>query len=80
MTDMYQIVPSTCHNTLNSEVINVDQIRQACLLSPQFGSASVPVSWTTGDALDLASKFYLDRYLDLHLFEEYEQCLVESRS
>ena len=72
-TGMYQVALSTCQHAPNSEVISIDQIWQACLLTPQFGSASVPASWTSGDTLDLANKCYLDKYLDLHLFEYNEQ-------
>ena len=74
-TAMYHVTPSTRHNLPNSEVISVDKIWQGCVLIPQFGSTSVPVSWTTGNVLDLASKFYLDKYLDPHIFQEYEECL-----
>jgi len=52
----------------------VDTIWQGCLLSPVFGSSPVAKSWITGDVLDIAPKFYLDKYLDLQLFEEYEHC------
>ena len=70
---MYHIQPSTRQNHPNSEVISIDQIWQACHLAPQFASAPVPVSWFKGDPLDLASKFYLNKYIDFYLFEEYEQ-------
>jgi hypothetical protein len=73
-TRMYRVTPSTCNNLPNSEVISVDMLWQSCLLIPQFGSAAVPVSWTNKDILDCTSKFFLDKYLDLRLFEEYEHC------
>jgi hypothetical protein len=72
-TAMYQITPSTRNHLPNSEVISVDRIWRGCALIPQFGSASVPVSWTRGDPLDLAPKYYLGRHLDNHLFREYEK-------
>ena len=59
----------------NPEVISIDRIWRGCTLIPQFGSTSVPVSWTRGDldVLDLASKYYLGRHLDPQFFDEYEQ-------
>ncbi|KAI0281068.1 hypothetical protein BC826DRAFT_1094230 [Russula brevipes] len=75
VTGMYEISPSTRNNLPNTEVISVDQICRGCLLIPHFSSASVPTSWMSGDVLDLASKFYLSQYLDLHLFQIYEEML-----
>ncbi|KAI0283817.1 hypothetical protein BC826DRAFT_1093774 [Russula brevipes] len=75
VTGMYEISPSTHNNLPNTEVISVDQICRGCLLIPHFSSASVPTSWMSGDVLDLASKFYLSQYLDLHLFQIYEEML-----
>ncbi len=77
LTGMYRITPSTRNNLPNSEVICLDQIWGTCLLIPQFGS-TVPVSWTTGNVLDLGSKYYLNKYLDHHMFHEHEMAVSDS--
>jgi hypothetical protein len=74
---MYRIIPSTRNNKPNSEVIRLDRIWGTCLLIPQFGP-TVPLSWTTGNVLDLASKYYLDQYLDPHTFHEHETAVTDS--
>jgi hypothetical protein len=76
LTGMYRISPSTRNNLPNSEVICLDQIRSTCHLVPQYGS-TVPVSWITGNVLDLASKFHLNKYLDPHIFNEHETAVAD---
>jgi len=72
-TGMYYITQSTRRQAPHSEVVSIDRIWRACLLIPHFGSTAVPASWMSENTLDLAAKFYLDKYLDLHLFEHHEQ-------
>jgi hypothetical protein len=76
-TNMYQIIPSTRRGRPNSEVVTVDRIWQGCVLTPVLGPGSVPLQLRAGDGLDFTSKFYLNKYLDFHLFGEYEECLDE---
>ena len=59
----------------NAGVISVQKIWQGCYLVPHFGSGHVPAAWKSDNVLDLATHFLLDKYLDLFLFEEYEQSL-----
>lgn len=72
-TSMYKIAPSTHRNAPNSEIIRVDQIWQGCILTPHFGSGSVPVSWHSENVLDTTQTFYLGKYINSHIFEAYEK-------
>jgi len=67
---MYHMSWSTCNHQPHAAVVSVDHILQDCHLLPRFGSSPVPRSWFTGRVLDLASDFYLNRYIKFYLFED----------
>lgn len=69
ITSMYPITPATCQRQPYAQVISIDQFYQGCMLIPQSNSKDMPASWENGEVLDLASKFFLNKYTDI--FHEY---------
>jgi hypothetical protein len=47
-------------------------ILQGCHLAPKFGTTPVEQSWTPLNVLDNAEEFFLNHYIDFHLFETSE--------
>lgn len=39
---------------------------------PRFGSSKVDVSWINGDVLELADEFYVNPYINFHIFDTIE--------
>ena len=68
---MYRISRSTRNRQPHAAVVSVDHILHPCHLMPCFSSGPVPRSWFEGRTLDLASDFYLNRYINFHLFEDF---------
>jgi len=67
---MYHVAHSTWNHKPHAAVVNVECILQDCHLLPRFGSAPVPHSWFEGQVLDMASDFYINRYINFYLFED----------
>jgi hypothetical protein len=67
---MFQLGRASRNHRPHAAIVCVDQILQNCHLLPKFGSGSVPTSWFRGNALDTATDFYLNRYIDFYLFED----------
>ena len=68
---MFKLSRSTRQRRPNAAIIPINQIVQTCHLLPNFGSGDVPRDWFSGNVLNLSSSFFFNRYLDLHLFEEF---------
>lgn len=68
---MFRISRSTRHRQPHAAVIPVDQIVQVCHLVPKFPSGAVHPRWIQGHSLAEADTFYLNRYIDFRLFEQY---------
>jgi hypothetical protein len=66
---MYRVGRSTRNHRPHAAVVSFEHIVQSCHLVPRFGSSPVPRSWLNGQVLDLASDFYLNRYINFYLFE-----------
>jgi len=67
---MYRMGRSTRNHKPHAAVVSVNHILHTCHLMPRFGSGPVPRSWFKGRVLDLASDFYLNRYINFFLFKE----------
>ncbi|KAI0279323.1 hypothetical protein BGY98DRAFT_1089274 [Russula aff. rugulosa BPL654] len=77
---MYRVGRSTRNHRPNAAIISVEQILQSCHLLPRFGSAPVPRSWLNGRVLDMASDFYINRYINFYLFEDLNPSLLHRSS
>jgi hypothetical protein len=67
---MYRMGRSTRNHNPHAAIISVDRLLQHCHLLPRFGSGPVPCSWFNGRVLDLASDFFLNRYINFFLFDD----------
>jgi hypothetical protein len=67
---MYRMGRSTRNHNPHAAIISVDRLLQGCHLLPRFGSGPVPRSWFDGRVLDLASDFFLNRYINFFLFDD----------
>ena len=67
---MYRMGRSTRNHNPHAAIIGVDQLLQGCHLLPRFGSGPVPHSLFDGRVLDLASDFFLNRYINFFLFDD----------
>ena len=66
---MYKVARSTRNRERHSAVVGVNEILQACHLTPKYGSAPVNHSWTHLNVLEKSSKFFLNHYNNFHIFE-----------
>lgn len=70
-TKMFRISRSTRQRLPNTDVIPVHRIVQICHLIPVFPRGAVHPRWINGQALVEARHFYLNRHIDLRMFEHY---------
>ena len=68
---MFCVSRSTRLQCPNAKVIPVHRITQHFHLIPRFARGAVHPHWVHGHALAKAQQFYLNRYIDLHMFEQY---------
>ncbi|KAG1866944.1 hypothetical protein C8R48DRAFT_599934 [Suillus tomentosus] len=68
-TNLYQLARSTRNQRRFASVISVRDLLQAAHLMPRFGSSKVDVSWINGDVLELADEFYVNPYINFHIFD-----------
>ncbi|KAI9459004.1 hypothetical protein HD554DRAFT_2207041 [Boletus coccyginus] len=68
--NMFHLSRSTRQWIPNTEVILVDQIVQQYHLIPSFPCGAINPQWIQGHALVEAQYFYLNKYIDLHTFEQ----------
>lgn len=66
---MYRTSRSTRNHNPHAAVVSVDHIIQPCQLIPRFPTP-IPRVWFSGRVMDLATDFYLNRYLNHYLFED----------
>ena len=69
--NMFHLSRSTRQRRPNAEVITVDRIVQQCHLIPLFPRGTINPRWIQGHALVEAQHFYLNKYIDLRMFEQY---------
>ncbi|KAH7908431.1 hypothetical protein BJ138DRAFT_1012802 [Hygrophoropsis aurantiaca] len=73
--NMYRIERATRNHLPHAGIISLDKIVRPCHLVPRFGAGAVNPLWLKGEAITEARSFYLNRYIDFHLFEEYSRPL-----
>lgn len=69
---MYRVSRSTRNHKPHAAIISIDRIIQTCQLLPKFPTGAIPRAWfsASGRVMDLATDFYLNRYLNHHVFED----------
>ncbi|KAG1734399.1 uncharacterized protein EDB91DRAFT_1238423 [Suillus paluster] len=72
-TNLYQLARSTRNQRCFASVISVQDLLQAAHLMARFGSSKVDVSWINGDVLELADEFYVNPYINFHIFDTIER-------
>ena len=72
--NMYRVGPSTHNHLPRGMVISLDRLYSLCHLTPKYRRRhqSPPGEWIEGRTLDLCPTFYLNKYFNLHIFNEYE--------
>ncbi|KAG1898632.1 uncharacterized protein F5891DRAFT_1129435 [Suillus fuscotomentosus] len=68
-TNLYRLARSTRNQWRFASVISVRDLLQAAHLMPRFGSSKVDVSWINGNVLELADEFYVNPYINFHIFD-----------
>ncbi|KAH7905274.1 hypothetical protein BJ138DRAFT_1138330 [Hygrophoropsis aurantiaca] len=68
---MYRIERATRNHLPHAGIVSLDKVIRPCHLVPRFGPGAVNPLWLKGEAITEARTFYLNRYIDFHLFEEY---------
>lgn len=68
---MFRVSRSRRQRQPNAEVIPVNRFVQPCHLIPKYPNGAVNPLWTRGHALTQAETFYLNRYIDFRVFEQY---------
>ncbi|KAG1717809.1 hypothetical protein EDB19DRAFT_1652204, partial [Suillus lakei] len=51
------------------EIVFLSSICQSCQLIPCFGSAKVPIAWTSETVLDCCSKFWLNNWSSKYVYQ-----------
>ncbi|KAG1720164.1 uncharacterized protein EDB91DRAFT_1240430 [Suillus paluster] len=72
-TNLYRLARSTRNQWCFTSVISVQDLLQAAHLMPRFGLSKVDVSWINGDVLELADEFYVNPYINFHIFDTIER-------
>jgi hypothetical protein len=68
-TGFFKVTQSTRNHVRHCQVVSLADILQGCHLAPKFGTTPVERSWTHLNVLDNAGEFFLNHYIDFHLFE-----------
>jgi hypothetical protein len=72
-TGLYRLARSTRNQRRFGAVISVQDIFQAGHLMPRFGAGKVDASWLSGDVLERADEFYVNPYINFHLFDTMQR-------
>jgi len=70
LTGFHQISYSTRNGHFNAEIVSAKKVIRGCHLIPRFAAEPVDPSWITGSVIDLPIEFFLNRYIDLFLFDD----------
>ncbi|KAG1730814.1 uncharacterized protein EDB91DRAFT_1239017 [Suillus paluster] len=73
MTNLYRLAQSTHNQRCFAAVVSIQDLLQGGHLIPRFRSGKVDVSWINGDVLELADEFYVNPYINFHLFDTMER-------
>ncbi|KAF8131961.1 hypothetical protein EV363DRAFT_1398349 [Boletus edulis] len=68
---MFRVSRSTRQRLPNAEIIPIDRIIQHVHLIPMFPRGAVHPCWIRGHALADCQHFYLNKYIDLRIFEQH---------
>jgi hypothetical protein len=71
-TGFYRLAQSTWNQVRFSAVVGVHELFTACHLSPRMGS-KVNASWTIVNVLEQCNDFYVNPYINFHIFDTLEQ-------
>ncbi|KAF8551358.1 hypothetical protein OG21DRAFT_1478190 [Imleria badia] len=63
---------SIWNHLLNTVVIPITHLVQPCHLVPRFPNGTFDPRWIHGDVMTTADLFYLNRYINLRTFEQYQ--------
>jgi hypothetical protein len=70
---LYHITHSTRNvGCPNADIVSVRRIIRGCHLIPCFGSAPVNASLSRDSVIEHDLMFFLNKYIDFHLFDELE--------
>ena len=56
----------------NAVVVPITDLVQPCHLVPQFPSGVLDAHWRGGDSMNTVDTFFLNRYINMHTFEQYK--------
>ncbi|GBE78714.1 hypothetical protein SCP_0116050 [Sparassis crispa] len=66
-SELFVVSPSTRMHQPYGEIISIDRIVRNCHLVPNFGR-EMDSRWTTQNVTELCTSFYLNPYIDTHMF------------
>ena len=67
---MYRVSPAKdAHGRQQGSVIPLTDIRQSCMLSPNYGNASPPAHWTSSNVLDECQSFLVNNFQSKYAFQ-----------
>ncbi|KAI6020400.1 hypothetical protein BKA83DRAFT_4464679 [Pisolithus microcarpus] len=69
---MFRATRSTQQCLPNTSIIPIHCLVQPCHLIPRFPNAAVDPHWTQGHAMTDANIFYLNKYIDFSIFDQYQ--------
>jgi hypothetical protein len=73
---MYSVQQSQSRGSRRSSIIPVLSIFRSCHLSPCFTTTACPLAWTTTTVWEVADRFFINSYLDLHTFLLFRYALL----
>ncbi|KAN0091040.1 hypothetical protein V8E55_004606 [Tylopilus felleus] len=68
---MFRVSHSTRNRVPNAIIIPITNIVQPCHLVPRFPSGVINPLWTPSQVMVMADTFFLNRYIDFRIFEQY---------
>lgn len=68
---MFHISRSSRGHLPNAAIVPVTDFVLPCHLVPRFPSGAINPLWIRGQAMSSADSFYLNRYIDLRVFDLY---------
>ncbi|KAI6023067.1 hypothetical protein PISMIDRAFT_106034, partial [Pisolithus microcarpus 441] len=69
---MFRAIHSTQQHRPNAMVIPIHHLIQPCHLIPKFPNGAVNPCWIQGHAMTDTDVFYLNRYIDFSIFDQYQ--------
>ena len=69
--NMFYFGRSTRNHIPNAAVVPITDLVQPCHLVPRFPSGVLDPRWCRGDSMNVADTFFLNRYINMRMFEQY---------